>query len=553
MKPAYEPAVLARKPLEGTVAANVAKWGVGGLAIDACRIEASGGDPNARANKSHKDPVTAGYSGGHMPMERAWDATQGRWPANVILDEEAGAALDEQTGDLPVGGERVVRMARSGFMHGTSPGSTGFCRKGSGGASRFFKNIECDSDARGEVGMSTGEHAVEQGDVVEVLRSYPDNTFDAVLCDPPYGLSFMGKKWDYDVPSSALWAEVLRVCKPGAPLIAFSGTRTYHRMVVAIEEAGWEIRDQLAWMYGSGFPKSLDVSKAIDAAAGAVREVVGKREQQGNGGSPRASSHYLDVGGGKTVDGCNTKFAEAYRDKGTFSVTAPATPSARQWQGYGTALKPAYEPAVLARKPLEGTVAANVAKWGVGGLAIDACRIGSESTKRISNAGTNGEGWGMGAASHVNGSDAGRWPANVILDEDAGEALDAQTGDRPSASNISPTTGGKIFGTGKAIPQYENGNPYRGETGGASRFFYCAKASRKERGEGNAHPTVKPIALMQYLARLILPPSPGAILVPFAGSGSEMIGALRAGWPAVVGIEREAEYVEIARHRLGAA
>ncbi len=432
------------------------------------------------------------------------------------------------------------------------------------------------------------EHLIELGDVVEVLRGYEDNSFDAVLCDPPYGLSFMGKKWDYDVPQAALWAEVLRVCKPGAALIAFSGTRTYHRTVVQIEDAGWEIRDQLAWMYGSGFPKSLDVSKALDAAAGAVRAITGTRKGTGN---TSMCGEADGKGFGPTVD-----------------VTAPATDAARAWSGYGTALKPAYEPAVLARKPLEGTVAANVAKWGVGAIAIDASRIGYASEEDRAAAAAAAAAAAMRGAADQNANrtaygdfnngaasipgflekqSLGRWPANVLLDEAAGAALDAQTGNRPGMS-----------GGGKHKADYAGGMfggidgneaHARNDSGGASRFFYCAKANRKERDAGceglplksaaemtdseegqarldsprtgagrtggarNHHPTVKPIALMEYLARLIMPPNPGAILVPFSGSGSEMIGALRAGWPAVLGIERESEYVEIARKRLEAA
>lgn len=427
------------------------------------------------------------------------------------------------------------------------------------------------------------QHAIELGDVVEVLKDYNDKSFDAVLCDPPYGLSFMGRKWDYDVPRAALWAEVLRVCKPGAPLIAFSGTRTYHRTVVQIEDAGWEIRDQLAWMYGSGFPKSLDVSKAIDAAAGAVREVLGERKKLQSYGQ-----------------GVNDVYGGGPEKGGIQQITAPATDAAKSWHGYGTALKPAFEPAVLARKPLEGTVAANVAKWGVGGLAIDPCRVGyasdadkakmAEGVEKIRAKGGVMEGsWKN--SSDLSGanpaSDLGRWPANVILDEEAGAALDAQSGNRPGMSGGGKHRPGNPGGMFGAIDGNES--HARGDQGGASRFFYCAKANRKERdlgceslplrsaaemtdseegqarldsprtgagrtgGARNHHPTVKPIALMEYLARLIMPPSPGAILVPFAGSGSEMIGALRAGWPCVVGIERESEYVEIARARLKGA
>jgi len=528
--------------------------------------------------------------------------------------------------------------------------------------------------------MTMSEHAIELGDVVEVLKGYADNSFDAVLCDPPYGLSFLGKRWDYDVPQAALWREVLRVCKPGAALIAFSGTRTYHRTVVQIEDAGWEIRDQLAWMYGSGFPKSLDVSKAIDAAAGATREVIGSklgRPGMSKDGSNQRSGFDAAFGGDPS-GGMST------------DITGPATDAARAWSGYGTALKPAFEPAVLARKPLEGTVAANVAKWGCGGLAIDACRIGEEPISTVCPK-TDGRSNSIGKfAGRESSTHAGRWPANVIMDEEAGAALDAQTGDRPGMSGGGKHKAGATPGMFGAIDG--NASHIRGDNGGASRFFYTAKSSRRERNagvedhrtwesvdlsreteellrlskgisddttqllsdsewstslcgrlrtdkfqtgfkstietvsslitalrtsnasqpsnirgsilaatrtmqetgsspvdcaesirllrlsstdvstasaldavnaallqlsevsrkelHGNFHSTVKPIALMQYLARLIMPPSPGAILVPFSGSGSEMIGALAAGWPAVLGIERESEYVEIARRRL---
>ena len=398
------------------------------------------------------------------------------------------------------------------------------------------------------------EHAIELGDVVEVLRDYSDNVFDAVLCDPPSGLSFMGRKWDYDVPSVDLWREVFRVLKPGAPLIAFGGTRTYHRLVVNIEDAGFEIRDQLCWLFGSGFPKSTDPSKLLDEAAGAERPVIGTRTLTGNAAYEEGGVQYI---------GSDTRGTKAAK---VVPITAPATELAKLWDGFGTALKPAVEPAVLARKPLEGTIVQNVTKWGVGPLAIDAARIGE------------------------------RWPANVILDEEAGAMLDAQTGERrstltgradPNTKHANPAdpekTRGSMFGNAHAA-----GAVYA-DSGGASRFFYCPKANRKERdigcddlvaltggeatgrkddsagtknpragagrggGAKNHHPTVKPLALCEYLARLIQSPKPDAILVPFAGSGSEMIGALRAGWPVVVGIEREVSYVEIARRRLAAA
>lgn len=185
------------------------------------------------------------------------------------------------------------------------------------------------------------------GDCLEVLKGMPDNSVDSIVTDPPYGLSFMGKKWDYDVPDQAIWEECLRVLKPGGHLLAFAGTRTQHRMAVRIEDAGFEIRDMIAWVYGSGFPKSLDVSKAIDKAAGAVREVIGKAQWS------NSAAHFVP--------------GEDHTARVTLDITAPATAAARQWQGWGTALKPALEPITVARKPLKGTVAANVLEWGTGG------------------------------------------------------------------------------------------------------------------------------------------------------------------------------------------
>ena len=374
---------------------------------------------------------------------------------------------------------------------------------------------------------------VHHGDVETGLAiECPENHFDAVLCDPPYGLSFMGRKWDYQVPQAALWREVLRVCKPGAALIAFSGTRTYHRSAVQIEDAGWEIRDQIAWGYGSGFPKSVDVSKALDK--GAVREVLpydGKCKYLARGetcpGHGDANGRYNET--------VHTVKSVAHTD------------AAREWSGYGTALKPAWEPAVLARKPLEGTVAENVARWGVGALAIDASRVGTGADKTPAPCGQYSS---VGATGHMGLRDGssdhlGRWPANVILDAEAGAALDEQIGVRRTHRQ------GARYGMGYSGARF-NKTPivHHGDTGGASRFYYCAKASKRERGGGNAHPTVKPIDLMRYLARLIMPPRPVRILVPFAGSGSEMIGCMLAGWPEVIGIEREEEYVQIARARL---
>jgi DNA modification methylase len=556
------------------------------------------------------------------------------------------------------------------------------------------------------------------GDCVAEMAKMPEASVDAVVCDPPYGLEFMGKEWDalrtratrevtpFDpqgpafakgmkltgagnptdrIPSPQYdrkrmpkcrkcgkwryngwkprecscpdpewvtdtstyprqmqewhesWArEALRVLKPGGHLLAFGGTRTYHRLACAIEDAGFEIRDCLSWMYGSGFPKSLDVSKAIDKANGVEREVVETIPDRWAGKGTVLQRSTQD------------ERAEAH-------ITAPATPEAQQWQGWGTALKPAHEPIVMARKPLAGTVAANCLEFGTGALNVDGCRIGyaSEADKRLETRGVHVG----GAYKHPAGDSfkkaenavapvnpAGRWPANVVLSHDsrceqvgtrrvkgtgpraggdlsnrvtaleggdrvrtdhAGipdvetvawrcvescpvRLLDEQSGERPAGeprlNRRGITTGTSIGGQGR----YGTSEPHEaitgyGDSGGASRFFYTAKASSAERNAGlegfeakpvpvsviqtqdrtsagdelggkqqsrqrNVHPTVKPIALMRWLVRLVTPPG-GTVLDPFAGSGTTGIAAGLEGLN-FVGIEREEEYVRIAEARI---
>lgn len=312
------------------------------------------------------------------------------------------------------------------------------------------------------------------GDCLEVLKNFENSSIDSVVTDPPYGLSFMGKKWDYDVPSAEIWAECLRVLKPGGHLLVFAGTRTQHRMCVNIEDAGFEIRDMIAWVYGSGFPKSQNVGKAIDKAAGAEREVIGRHvqsvQQRKKGNSLKGSK---DAG-------------LAWQ----FDITAPATEAAQQWDGWGTALKPALEPITVARKPFKGTVANNVLEHGTGAMNIDGCRV---------------------AGAFVAAD--GRWPANLIHD-----------------------------GSDEVVELFPESN------GSAARFFYCAKANKKDREDGNTHPTVKPTDLMAYLCRLVTPPS-GIVLDPFMGSGSTGKAAVREGF-SFIGIEREAEYFQIAQQRV---
>lgn len=374
---------------------------------------------------------------------------------------------------------------------------------------------------------------VYHGDCREVLAQLPDASVDSVVTDPPYELGFMGKRWDasgiaYD---AGLWAECLRVLKPGGHLLAFGGTRTWHRLAVAIEDAGFEIRDSIAWMYGSGFPKSLDVSKAIDKAEGIWR---GRAGATASGNSSMSGANYERTPKGD-----------------------PATPDAARWQGWGTALKPAHEPVVVARKPLTGTVAGNVLEHGTGALNIDGCRIGMSDADRDAarvpqpaNASPVPKPSGVGRNGLIfEPAPGGRWPANVVLDEDQAAALDKQSGTFKGQVGMKQTSNNLTFGVGhdRERQTFEHGVS---DFGGASRFFYVAKAPARERPkvDGVAHPTVKPLTLMRWLCRLVTPPG-GVVLEPFAGSGTTIEAALLEGF-RVVAIEREPDYLPLIAARL---
>lgn len=381
-----------------------------------------------------------------------------------------------------------------------------------------------------------------QGDSLEKLKLLEDSSIDAIVTDPPYGLSFMGKKWDYNVPSKELWTEAYRVLKPGGHLLAFGGTRTYHRLVVNIEDAGFEIRDQIQWLYGSGFPKSHNIGKAID-------KMYGMTKLEGTGKTcPDIRANNFSNSDGK--------------ERLEIMKSVPQSEDAKQWQGWGTALKPANEPICVARKPLEKglTVAQNVLKWGTGAINIDECRIEAQdqavldaAVKRMTgNAVTNANSKNFlkGQKSVQPISAQGRWPANIILDETAAEMLDEQSG--VLKTNSGKAAGSKagaksIYGSDLEGKTYDN---LKGDSGGASRFFYVAKASKRERGEGNNHPTVKPIKLMEYLIKLVTPPN-GTVLDPFMGSGSTGVACKNLGYK-FIGIELNPEYVEIAEKRIGA-
>lgn len=421
------------------------------------------------------------------------------------------------------------------------------------------------------------------GNNLEILPTLPDNSVDSIVTDPPYELGFMGKKWDssgiaYNVE---LWKECLRVLKPGGHLLSFGGTRTWHRVAVAIEDAGFEVRDSIAWMYGSGFPKSLDVSKAIDKQAGAERQPIteivsdlfGDRTEEKKLENPGSTKDRIAMGDG-------------WQDSPT--LTAPVTLEAKQWEGWGTALKPAFEPIVVARKPLIGTVAENVLTYGTGALNIDGSRVkrkegdNSSAGNRTATFGTQKTQSGGDGSGGWEQNDFGRWPANVILDEYSAELLDEQSG-------ISVSKAGGNSGSNANPMSWSEENACRprnghSDSGGASRFFYVAKASKRDRNEGleelpettaaemvdreedsagmnspragagrtsgakNFHPTVKPTELMKYLIKLVTPPN-GTVLDPFTGSGSTGKAAILEGF-RFIGIEMTEDYIPIIEGRL---
>jgi DNA modification methylase len=461
-----------------------------------------------------------------------------------------------------------------------------------------------------------GGARVFSGDCIEVLKGLPENSVDSIVTDPPYGLEFMGKDWDapwkksgdvIDDPASVggfqdgaggnpfsrsrirygrdngamvgfqLWAtewavECLRVLKPGGHILAFGGSRTWHRLAVAVEDAGFELRDSIAWIYGSGFPKSLDVSKAIDKKAGVEREVTGSK---------------IGLPGYSLTDGKGGLYGGGFGANGTgdgeCKITSPATSEAKTWEGWGTALKPAFEPVVVGRKPFgKGvTVAENVLEWGVGGLNIDGSRIAGGERPLILSKNENSNnafGDGLNGSKHGGTFTQGRWPANVILDEVTAGLLDEQSGvskSTPFESDGVKRVSGSRSGGGMA-----SGGSAHTDSGGASRFFYVAKASRRDRNEGleeleavrhanrvvddgpggenprnrtnqakqNFHPTVKPTALMRYLIKLVTPEG-GVVLDPFTGSGSTGKAALLDGFQ-FVGVELTEEYLPIIEGRL---
>lgn len=413
----------------------------------------------------------------------------------------------------------------------------------------------------------------------KVLKGMPSNSVHSIVCDPPYELGFMGKKWDSTgiANSIELWTEALRVLKPGGYLLAFSGSRTYHRMTCAIEDAGFEIRDQVMWLYGSGFPKSQNVGKALDKAAGAERKIVGRK-----GG--RYATPKQDFRGGKHHSGANTQKTAIFD-----AITAPATEAAKEWNGWGTALKPAHEPICVARKPFKGTVANNVLAHRTGAINIDASRVATDAKDSIHAKNPNTKGGFGHAGASIYGNSAGaaaydptarRWPANVIHDGSsevvAAFAIHGERGGQDKRKGLTKGVRPGGFGNvGNAKGTNLPNSVLYGDSGTAARFFYCAKASNKDRNEGfedtgpqfkhgttlrkientstkgNTHPTVKPTDLMRYLVRLVTPPN-GIVLDIFMGSGSTGKAAMLEDFK-FAGIDMTPEYVEISRTRIRAA
>ena len=387
------------------------------------------------------------------------------------------------------------------------------------------------------------QYKIYNQDCVEALKELEDNSVDSIITDPPYGLGFMGKEWDSLPPSREVFEECFRVLKHGGHILSFGGTRTYHRMAVAIEDAGFEVRDMIEWVYGSGFPKSHNIGKAVDKLQGNGRVVVGK--------NPMMHSWKAEDNTGQTYGKYGKSFEEV----------SQLTKGTSEWEGWGTALKPAHEPICMARKPLaEKTVAQNVLKYGTGGINIDESRVEGISEVDKNSWKTNrktdgGSGWAFRGETSPEQNIQGRFPANLIHDnsEEVRECFPETKSGKMGPQHTRHTDGSPNGIYGKFDINHELGETY-GDSGNASRFFksiiYQAKASKSERGQGNNHPTVKPIALMEYLIKMVTPKG-GVVLDPFNGSGSTGCGAVKNGFK-YIGIDITPEYIEISECRIKA-
>ena len=439
------------------------------------------------------------------------------------------------------------------------------------------------------------DYEIINADCLSAMQEMTDGCIDAIVTDPPYGLAFMGAKWDtfgrdkqygndsmevrskkaldyatankgaprygnghgpgkltaaealaFQNAMTPIFKEAIRVAKPGAHLLCFGGTRTFHRMTCAIEDAGWEIRDCIMWVYGSGFPKSMDVGKAIDKALGAKREKV--RVPADKVRNPKS------INSGHGIEGGDRPWMKKAMEVGYHEMdgNTPTTDQAKEWDGWGTCLKPAWEPIIVARKPLDGTVAHNVMEHGTGAINIDGCRIPTSDNLNGGTYSKNAIEYDATSFAPKNGigefvQPSGRFPANLVHDGSQ-EVLELfpDTGRSSGGGGIKTPGRNGIYGTfnGHEYPQQLG----LGDSGSAARFFYCAKASKRDRGEGNNHPTVKPNALMRWLVRLVCPQG-GTVLDPFMGSGSTGVACIQEGM-RFVGIDMDEHYCEIANTRI---
>ena len=436
---------------------------------------------------------------------------------------------------------------------------------------------------------------VINGNNIDILKTYEDNTFDSIVTDPPYGIAFLGKDWDNDTGAMETWEECFRVLKPGGHILAFSAARTYHHLATNIEMAGFEIRDQLMWLYGSGFPKAQDIGKAIDKREGKKDPNYGSNKHSGIVTEGEGRKDYRCSVCNKTIG----SWVKDCKEEDCGQKYNYQTDLAQQWAGWKTALKPAHEPIVMARKPFKGSAIDNVLEHGTGALNIDASRVtfSENDDPRI------GKGYehqasaqvmpgqskkGLGHQQNLYPNDTGRFPSNVIMDEEAGAILDKQAPKTGNASSSKRTKTG-MTGTGASLQWHKSAGESNGISdglSGASKFFYCPKVSRSERHvgfdtsniptnpsgmyeqdengkmgkryearvegprTGNNHPTVKPVELMKYLVRLVTPTG-GKVLDPFNGSGSTGMACVELDYE-YVGCELDPEYVEIANNRISA-